>query len=982
MRSRILSALVAVLLTMGATVVSGAPTLVCVDAGHGGTDPGAVGCGLEEAEVTLEVALRLKALLQSDPDLEPVLTRTTDTYVSLDARTSFANDQGAARFASIHCNASDGTASGIETYAYTYGSTTSFNQRDHIQDALTATWPTLPDRGGKTANFYVIKYTSMPATLSELAFIDHCTPDAKLLASTAERQRAAEAHHAALRASLGLPALSDPGTDPVVDPDTKGVLRGVVFEDQGVGASDMSIRLPAATVTASGPAGSGATQTDAPTASWALSLPAGAYTVTASKAGYVTTSRDCDVTAGGEEWCSIGLAPTSTVTPPTAKGRLVGVIYEVAADGSGDMSVRLPGASVAAAGPGSSSASTTASGADAAWALDVPVGTWVVTASAAGHDPATRVCTVEPDSDTWCSLGLASTATTPPTPTGTLKGVAYLLGPGGPDDMSDRLPGALVRAKGPDGVVRERIAPFPDAMWAIEAPEGEHVVWAVLDGYTSEPLTCTVVKGDVTWCSTGLKLGQSIDPGTTPGGANGTLGGIVYQLSASDPDDQGTRLPGAIVTLTGAQGVAGALVAGEGEARWSKSVPPGQYFVVAALDGFLSTGRTCTVLSDQDTWCPVGLAPVGSTPVDPGTPDVVQPPDTSHGDDDPTAPDGPDVAPDVATHDTAPDGSFGYTIEVAEPEPDAGASGGCALQPRGPGSLGALALLAALALLLVRGRARRALPLLALVALVPVAARAEPTEPLHLANVQVLTPAQGFTQPVWSPDGTRLAVAGPGFASLWLLEVPERALTRLAEGPQSGLNPVFSPAGDRLGVRAPGQRGGDVPLGAVTLRDATPGSSGVESTAPVANPTPGRWLVVRDDRVWLRVGSAEAPLSSPGQRACCGTLSPDGRWAAWLDLARGVMLADTATGRTHALGTGTHPRFDAAGRHLAFQRCADDGRALTGCTLHLVDLTADTPSARAIAGAPALATHPALAPDGRTLAFEVDGAIWVGTLEP
>ena len=969
-----LVASLALVLVLGAAPLAAAPTVVCIDPGHGGTDPGAVGCGLEEAEVNLEVALRLQALLADDPDLEPILTRTTNTSVSLDARTSYANDHGAGRFASIHCNAADGTASGIETFAYTYGSNTSFNQRDQIQDAMTSTWPNLPDRGGKTANFYVIKYTSMPATLSELAFIDHCSTDAKLLASTTERQRAAEAHHAALRASLGLPADGGPVTPPVTD--QKGVLRGVVFEDLGVGAADMSIRVTGANVTASGQAGYGTTVTDAPTASWALSLPAGTYTVTASKAGYVTGSRDCTVTAGGEEWCSLGLLPTGTVTPPAAKGRLVGVVYENAADGSADMSHRLPGAWVAAAGPGASSASAQAGGTDASWSLEVGVGTWAVTASAANHVTATRVCVVEPNADTWCSVGLDPVQVAPPTgPTGTLKGVAYLLGPNGPDDMSQRLPGALVRAKGPDGAVRERVAPFPDAMWSIEAPVGTHVVTGVLDGYTSAPQTCVVSKGEIAWCSVGLKLGQSLDPGTVPGGANGTLSGFVYQLDPSGSGDQGVRLPGAIVTLTGAQGVAGALVAGEGQAAFTKSVPPGQYFVVAALTGYLSTGRSCLVLSDHDTFCPLGLALEGSGPVTPPDYDVAGPdlagPDAAPGPD--TA--GPDAA-DTAGADTGDDHGFGYTVETDGTTPVV-ADRGCALSPASRGATGA-AWLAGLGLLLLsaaRRRARRALLALALVTALPLSARAEPTTAgPRLLNTHAVTPAQGFTQPVWSPDGARVAVAGPGYASLWVLDVAVGALNRVAEGPQCGLNPAWSPVGDRLGVRSPGQRGGDVPLLSRTPRG--------EPAEPVANPTPGRWLLFRDDQAWLRVGTAEARLSPDGERACCGSLSPDGRWATFVGLTRGVFVHDTATGRTHALGPGAHPRFDAAGRHLTFQTCADDGQRLTACTLHLVDLGQGAPRVHAIVDTPPLATHPALSPDGRTLAFEVEGAVWIGTVEP
>jgi N-acetylmuramoyl-L-alanine amidase len=300
--SRLPLILVALLLSFALSprVLSSGP-LICLDPGHGGDDPGAVGCDLEEADVVLDVGLRLQALIEADPDLSVIMTRMSDMTVSLQTRADYANDHGAARFASIHCNASAGTASGIETYAYTYGSITSFDQRDHIQAAMTSLWPHLPDRGGKTAGFAVIKNTMMPATLSELAFIDNCASDALLLASSVQRQAAAKAHYDALRASLGL------GGGPIV---TNGLLRGVVYEDLGVGAADMSVRLPGAQVSVIG-AGDflASTEADDPTARWEFSIPAGGYEVSVSSPGYLTSSRSCVVVEGQEVWCSVGLTP-------------------------------------------------------------------------------------------------------------------------------------------------------------------------------------------------------------------------------------------------------------------------------------------------------------------------------------------------------------------------------------------------------------------------------------------------------------------------------------------------------------------------------------------------------------------------------------------------------------------------------------------------------------------------------------------------
>ena len=94
-------------------------TVIVIDPGHGGVDTGAVGpTGLQEKEVTLDLARRLQAALQrSDPGLAVVLTRDEDRQVARDERTSIANQNRAELFVSLHLNSSPAKgASGAETY--------------------------------------------------------------------------------------------------------------------------------------------------------------------------------------------------------------------------------------------------------------------------------------------------------------------------------------------------------------------------------------------------------------------------------------------------------------------------------------------------------------------------------------------------------------------------------------------------------------------------------------------------------------------------------------------------------------------------------------------------------------------------------------------------------------------------------------------------------------------------------------------------
>ena len=91
---------------------------IVIDPGHGGHDTGTIGpTGLEEKTVVLDVALKLRKLLEQNTGCEVVMTRSGDTFVPLEERTAIANEKSADLFISIHANASqDNSARGIETY--------------------------------------------------------------------------------------------------------------------------------------------------------------------------------------------------------------------------------------------------------------------------------------------------------------------------------------------------------------------------------------------------------------------------------------------------------------------------------------------------------------------------------------------------------------------------------------------------------------------------------------------------------------------------------------------------------------------------------------------------------------------------------------------------------------------------------------------------------------------------------------------------
>jgi N-acetylmuramoyl-L-alanine amidase len=154
--------------------------VVIIDPGHGGSDPGAVNKDNYEKKYNLEIAKKIESYLKNNYEVKVLMTRNSDTTVSLDDRTAFANKENADFYLSIHQNSGGGE--GFESYVYVQVSkeTKAIQNAIHLETAKVMQKNNVRNRGQKQANFHVLRETKMPAVLLEVLFIDN-EQDAALL---------------------------------------------------------------------------------------------------------------------------------------------------------------------------------------------------------------------------------------------------------------------------------------------------------------------------------------------------------------------------------------------------------------------------------------------------------------------------------------------------------------------------------------------------------------------------------------------------------------------------------------------------------------------------------------------------------------------------------------------------------------------------------------------------------------------------------
>lgn len=178
-----------------------------IDPGHGGSDSGAVGNGLQEKQVVLQIARRVRDILSAGYVVDILMTRDSDIFIPLSERARMANSFGANYFFSVHINSGGG--SGYEDYIYigVSGTSTAAKKQRQVHAAVVPVLQKygLKDRGTKQADYAVLRETSMDAILTEAAFID-TTSDAGLLKNPQFIEDISQAYANGIAAVMGLQA--------------------------------------------------------------------------------------------------------------------------------------------------------------------------------------------------------------------------------------------------------------------------------------------------------------------------------------------------------------------------------------------------------------------------------------------------------------------------------------------------------------------------------------------------------------------------------------------------------------------------------------------------------------------------------------------------------------------------------------------------------------------------------------------------------
>lgn len=382
-------------------------------------------------------------------------------------------------------------------------------------------------------------------------------------------------------------------------PTGKGRAIGTVWDlsitTDAAQSAALNARLPGAKVRASNgqevtvPSGD---------AIWTLSLNPGTYTLTVSKDGYKTATKQVTITSGADSWASVGLEPSATT------GRARGTVWDLSkttdVSQSADLGARLSGAKVRA----SNGAEVTVPSGDAIWTLELPPGNHTLTASKDGYESATKQVTITAGADSWASIGLLPEATT-----ATVTALVYDSAEG----TSAPISGATVTWGTSDHALTDA-----QGKATFTAAAGSTTLRVVADGFEPLERTLTLTAGaEVTESLALVALPDDQEP-EEPVAATAELVVVVFDASIG----LDAALSDAVVVVDEEQALTNA------DGRATLHVPAGSQKLVVVAEGYEALERDLTLVAGTSLLEEVGLIPLpeveDADPVDLGeTPERV-----------------------------------------------------------------------------------------------------------------------------------------------------------------------------------------------------------------------------------------------------------------------------------------------------------------------------------------------------------------------
>lgn len=180
--------------------------IICIDPGHGGTDSGTEGFGVSEKNIVLDIAIKLKNLLEKE-NIEVVLTRDRDVTLTPEDRVNFINQSGCDMAISIHCNGGPVSAKGVETI-YGHGSQIGQRLAENILEQIVklgvAKRKAYYRLNAKRENYYfIIREVKPVSVIVETVFLTNPS-DNQLLSQNPFRKKLANAIATGIFNTIGM----------------------------------------------------------------------------------------------------------------------------------------------------------------------------------------------------------------------------------------------------------------------------------------------------------------------------------------------------------------------------------------------------------------------------------------------------------------------------------------------------------------------------------------------------------------------------------------------------------------------------------------------------------------------------------------------------------------------------------------------------------------------------------------------------------